>query len=504
MSKVINTLDNIIRNAGWAKNYASLDDATKYKRITGIVWVNDGILEDAANEDKLLWLISGGGDFLKIAGDEPVRPDVVPNTPEQDALEQNIIEQINAGTKSISIPDGQTANNLTIPETNTNAITITGDFQDGATISNLSNKGITLNNTSSDGIPSIVVDSQGGVVTLKGQFNQVYANTKTIGASGAKVNEVVFGREVEGIGDLSVGADWVDPVTITSFNTNNLTIRNNSDTTVLEHLDIVAPNATVTLYGQWDEVMSNVGDDTLVIDGAAHINKLVVKTGNVLVHSYDINKCIGEIVVPEQYTVKPFEYDIAETASLVKGGGLYKLDDGEVVADGIFGILMSGDYKYINNGHIKAKSKNAALHMRPAVNVVIDGNGVWENAEGYCIWKSNNNGITEIHGGVFNGQTHVIYAEKGFIDIYGGEFELINTEDKKYLLNCLDANYQAGTAGIHVYGGKFHDFDPANSMSEPGAPVSFVVRGYKSVQTAENVWEVFPEDANVDPWTPEE
>ena len=53
-----------------------------------------------------------------------------------------------------------------------------------------------------------------------------------------------------------------------------------------------------------------------------------------------------------------------------------------------------------------------------------------------------------------------------------------------------------------MFGGKFHDFDPANSMSEPAGPVSFVADGYKSVQTAENIWEVFPEDAEVEPWVP--
>ena len=42
-------------------------------------------------------------------------------------------------------------------------------------------------------------------------------------------------------------------------------------------------------------------------------------------------------------------------------------------------------------------------------------------------------------------------------------------------------------------------------MSEPNGPVSFLAEGYKSVRTAEDIWEVFPQDAEVTEWTaPEE
>ena len=98
-----------------------------------------------------------------------------------------------------------------------------------------------------------------------------------------------------------------------------------------------------------------------------------------------------------------------------------------------------------------------------------------------------------------------MYAEKGTIEIEGGEFDLADTTDYKYLLNCYDASYKEGTARIIVKGGKFHKFNPAASMSEPNGPVSFLAEGYKSVRTAEDIWEVFPQDAEVTEWTaPEE
>ena len=497
MSKVTSKIDGIIRSNGWAKAFADMDNLMKYKKVTSIDWVTENYLNDADNEPKLLWMIAGGQSHSEGANpDEPVRPDVVPNTPEQDEIQNDVEEQIASGTKSITIPQGQTANNLTIPANAAGNITITGDIQDGATITNLSGKNVTINNTSSEGIPSLIVDSLNGQLILKGQFNQIWANTKTISASGAKVHEVVFGGELEGKGNLSVGADWVDPVKVTSYNTNNLTIRNNSDTTVMEQIEVLAPNATVTMYGKWGIVESTVGQDTLLLDGSFHAEKLVIKQGNVLVFNCFPEECADVI---EGGEAQAYVYNVDETKSLTRNGGIYIIH-GDVVADGIFPIIGNGNYKYINNGHVTAKNKNGILQVRPAVTQILEGDGLWENQDGYGIWKSNNAGLIKIMSGTFKAQTHVVYAEKGFIEIYGGEFELVNTEDKKFLLNVFDANYQAGTAGITVYGGKFHDFDPANSMSEPGGPVSFVPRGYKSVQTAENTWEVFPEDAEVEAW----
>ena len=65
----------------------------------------------------------------------------------------------------------------------------------------------------------------------------------------------------------------------------------------------------------------------------------------------------------------------------------------------------------------------------------------------------------------------------------------------KFLLNCYDANYTAGTAKINVYGGKFYEFNPAVTYGEPGGPVSYVAEGYgvvESVEDGKKVYEVRP------------
>ena len=72
----------------------------------------------------------------------------------------------------------------------------------------------------------------------------------------------------------------------------------------------------------------------------------------------------------------------------------------------------------------------------------------------------------------------MIYCYLGTINISAGVFKN-NGEDKKFLLNCYDANYRAGTAKIIVTGGKFYDFDPGNNAAE-GPNTSFLAEGYHS------------------------
>ena len=95
-------------------------------------------------------------------------------------------------------------------------------------------------------------------------------------------------------------------------------------------------------------------------------------------------------------------------------------------------------------------------------------------------------------GGTWNAYTHVLYCEKGTINIYGGTFNCLS-DDKKFTINCLDANYTAETAKINCFGGRFIGFNPAESMSEPGDPISFVAEGYKSMEVESGVWEIVAE-----------
>lgn len=103
-----------------------------------------------------------------------------------------------------------------------------------------------------------------------------------------------------------------------------------------------------------------------------------------------------------------------------------------------------------------------------------------------------------IEDGFWRGNITVAYAYEGTIEVKGGEFDVVQLDpthkDKRFMLNCFDANYKAGKSKIIVTGGKFHDFDPGNNLAE-GPETSFLAPGYKSVEVEEGVFEVRPVDA---------
>lgn len=89
-----------------------------------------------------------------------------------------------------------------------------------------------------------------------------------------------------------------------------------------------------------------------------------------------------------------------------------------------------------------------------------------------------------INGGYYYGGGTAIQVQKGTLVINGGTFavEPYSNPDYgyKFLLNCIDANYENGTAKIIVKGGTFVNFDPSNNAAE-GEGTNFVAEGYKVV-----------------------
>ncbi len=77
-------------------------------------------------------------------------------------------------------------------------------------------------------------------------------------------------------------------------------------------------------------------------------------------------------------------------------------------------------------------------------------------------------------------QWDLIYCNEGTIEINGGTFK---SATPKWTLSCYDDNYKNGTAKIVVKGGRFYQYDPSNSLTEPnGTTANFVADGYKVIQ----------------------
>lgn len=178
--------------------------------------------------------------------------------------------------------------------------------------------------------------------------------------------------------------------------------------------------------------------------------------------------------------------DPTKAKSALSKNGVIKLDcDVANTSSFANGVISSVNRVIYLNGHTITTARQAgSFLLRGSERMVIDGPGTVKNlAEGFSVmWTSNAKNVLIINGGDYVNTNHseVIYSEKGTIYINGGTFRCTG-DDSRYLLNCYDANYQAGTANIIVKGGKFYDFDPGNNAAE-GPSTSYLAEGYVSVQ----------------------
>ena len=93
-------------------------------------------------------------------------------------------------------------------------------------------------------------------------------------------------------------------------------------------------------------------------------------------------------------------------------------------------------------------------------------------------------GTLNIEAGTYVGNITAVQVDEGTANIKGGHFSLAqlapaaNGGDERFTLNCVDANYKAGTAQINVTGGSFVNFNPAKNLAE-GENTNFVAEGYE-------------------------
>ena len=249
------------------------------------------------------------------------------------------------------------------------------------------------------------------------------------------------------------------------------------------------PSTTATLTGNYNTVtVKAVADETLKVSTACKIKQLIVLKGTVVVNNALVEDNITSCVVSGGIVKANDEIEItSENASASKFTGTpakVKLMEDVSVGNLAFGTFANGHYIWNLNGHsveITRQGYGGTLIRGSQVILDIDGDGTFiQHGTTAAVWNSDKESIVNIHSGKFFAEEHseCIYAEKGTINIYGGEFHNNGTDN--YLLNCKDANYKSGDAKIIVYGGKFYGFDPANCRSE-GEGTNFVAEGYQSV-----------------------
>lgn len=190
----------------------------------------------------------------------------------------------------------------------------------------------------------------------------------------------------------------------------------------------------------------------------------------------------------------------ANFLSKIAQGGSFILDEDVNLGDN--SAVFTKDSKLNLNGHTVKGGKAyvagqttgadiSALVVDNGATLTITGEGAVEgNTYGVYAKK----GTLNIEGGKYSAETSAVQIAEATVNISGGEFS--NTaSDKRYTINCIDANWKNGTAKVNITGGKYTDFNPANNAAE-GAGTNFVADGYQAVETAADVWEVVPEGAH--------
>ena len=124
--------------------------------------------------------------------------------------------------------------------------------------------------------------------------------------------------------------------------------------------------------------------------------------------------------------------------------------------------------------------------------VTIKGNGTMTctgNGNSTCVVSATDGAKVTIVNGTFasNGSACIYATRGGAIEILDGEFSADETyHGNRYLLDVNEAE-KLGT--ITVYGGTFHDFDPANHTNDGASYTNKVAEGYHSIKDG-NVYEV--------------
>ena len=430
-------------------------------------------------------------------------------TPEEEAKIDYIVEVDNlvkmAGDfdGGSIVVTGENISNLDIPADN--AIKkVQASFAKEATVNFSSPKSVGVENLDKDGV--IEVLTVNAPVASASTTITVSANCGTIVATNANVTvpapyiveKIVLVTEEGETNNISVNANFAEAATIETETTNAISVYNKNGEENLPSLNLDAENATVTLSSKWNEVEASVSENTLFIKG--HINKLTMVKGNAIVNvprKADITNVVAESLLLNGTSIDYAKFEIRNENSKELGGvGEMTLMENITRSTSLVSPLAPAWNAVWNlNGktlEVTGTPKSGVYLNRYYSNLEVNGEGTIHAEGAYGLWNNATAGKIVINGGNIEAQTHAVYAENGVIEINGGTFKLTNADtaerdtngNLRFLINCLDKNYKAGTAKIIVKGGKFYEFDPANNVAE-GANTNFVAEGYHSVMSEE-------------------
>ena len=212
------------------------------------------------------------------------------------------------------------------------------------------------------------------------------------------------------------------------------------------------------------------------------------------VEIYNLTKIVGDIGGAVTYEI-PGENGKSFNTLMNNNGTVKLVDD---VTTGRFGpgVTASNSVKLNLNGHdlnvtgLSISSSYAGILARGTQNIVIGGKGTIDAGEGQVLQVNGAGAVVTLSGSTTvyrNNRSggELVYCYLGTVNITNGTFRN-DGADKKFTLNCYDANYRNGTANIIVSstsktsGPKFYDFNPADNSAE-GEHTNFVAEGCEVV-----------------------
>lgn len=422
----------------------------------------------------------------------------------------NLIDMSNDYEGGTIIITDETVSDLDVPA-DTAIKTVKANFADDTTINFSTPKSVSIQNLDDNVIENLTINAPAAAASTT---ITVSANCGTITATNANVTvpapytveKIVLVTEEGETSNITVNANFAEEATIETETTNAITVYNKNGEESLPNLNLDAKNATVTINNKWNEVEAAVSDSTLYINGNCHISKLIMVKGNAVVNvprEADIANIVAdkELAAGTSLDYAKFNIDNATSSKLGGVGEMTLTENITRSASLVSPLAPAWNAVWNLNGktlEVTGVPKYGVYLNKYYSNLEVNGEGTIRAEGGYGLWNSATAGKIVINGGNIEAQTHAVYAENGVIEINGGTFKLTNADtaerdengNLRFLINCLDKNYKAGTAKIIVKGGKFYEFDPANNVAE-GAGTNFVAEGYHSTMTEENGIKVY-------------
>ena len=282
---------------------------------------------------------------------------------------------------------------------------------------------------------------------------------------------------IDGSAKLNKVIDW----TITDSATGDDIVAVATDTSPAEYKLLNANDAhTLTIMGEMDK---NAGNEYqgLSIDGVS-----VTVYATQMTAEFDSFDNLYDR--DAQY---PTDADALQNA-LTVGGNIVLAGDADpsvaIVATKTATINANGK-TIANTGDVWDKAPNSwsLISARENADLTITGNGTFKAKENdcYAVDVQDRTATVTIENGTFIGNIHAVYVYEGTAYINGGFYSVQQkypdaSKANEFVLNCYDANREAGTAKIIVTGGTFVNFDPSNCKAE-GDGTNFVAPGYKVV-----------------------